>query len=352
MSNRESVKIVNAALDETDGRIILRGVIHPDSLRLLKAAPYQREVLEASKINALMSALATGNVPDVELGMRGEEFSAREDIVYLQDTVYIIDGLQRVTAGIQLLEQGAGHQPRIGAAIHFNTDEKWERDRFKILNLYRSKLSPNVLLRNMKEDNQAVEILYALCEDRNFVLKGRVCWHQNMLKEHLITARTYVRTAGILHGHLGPGRSTQTDAIANGAQAIMEKTGPNVFRANIRTFFDLVDQCWGIQRIAIKSGAVYLRGNFLCCLANLCSRHDVFWKENRLFVEKDLMRKIAQFPVADPEISRLASAGGMAADILYRLLVEHVNNGKRTKRLVAREDIGGSLVDSEEVTSA
>ena len=334
---RDSIKVVNAALDETPGgEIILRGVIDPDSLRLLKTAPYQREVLPLAKISELMKALETGTVPDIELGMRGGDYREREDCFYLQDDTYIIDGLQRVTAGIQLLQKGGDRKPRIGAAIYFSTTEPWERERFKVLNVDRTRLSPNVLLRNLKEDLAVIAMLRNLTDDPTFVMRDRICWDQRMTKGHLITAQTFASTVGFLHAHLGPGRSQRHDELAHGLQKIQERVGMRVMRDNIKTFFDVMDQCWSIRRVAFKEGAVCLRSTFLKTLATLFSRHDVFWRGDRLFVEKDIINKIAAFPITDPSIGQLAAGSSTAGQLLFQMLVEHVNSGKRTRRLVAR----------------
>ena len=73
---RNSVKVINAALDEVKidqvgSQIVLRGVLDNDSLDLLQVSEYQREILPQSKIMDLIGAMKTGRVPDIELGMRG-----------------------------------------------------------------------------------------------------------------------------------------------------------------------------------------------------------------------------------------------------------------------------------------
>ena len=70
----ESIKIINAALDEWNGDILLRGVVDPSSLAHLKVDDYQREILPQSRIKELARAIKSGKVPDIELGMRGGSF--------------------------------------------------------------------------------------------------------------------------------------------------------------------------------------------------------------------------------------------------------------------------------------
>jgi hypothetical protein len=337
-----SIKVCKAALDETpDGKeIILRGVLDPNSLQHLQRADYQREILPLATIAKLMAAFENGNtVPDIDLGMRGQSYTESADCFTLADPVFIIDGLQRVTAGIEFMQRGG--IPHLGATIHFNTSEVWERERFRILNSERAKLSPNVLLRNLRHDIPAINALYVLTNSNNhkgFVLNGRVSWQQRMTREELMTALSLAKVAGVLHSHLGPGRSSKVDELARGIGKIQAAVGPATFRDNLVTFYDVIDSCWGIKRIAFKEGAVYMRLTFQSCLAMAFSRHTDFWKGNRLVVDSSLRRKIAQFPVTDPHVIQLASSSGKARDYLLLLLVNHINNGKRTRRLTQRDN--------------
>src|SRR3989344_3325912 len=145
-----SIKVRHAALDEFDGQIVLRGRIDPVSLGDLKVGPYQRELLPKSKIGDLKTAFKdpSGSVPDLDLGMRGGNFSIDKkaptehgEVLILHDPVFIIDGLQRTTAAKELLLEGC--EARIGAMIHFGTTEEWEQKRFYTLNVARTRLSPN-----------------------------------------------------------------------------------------------------------------------------------------------------------------------------------------------------------------
>lgn len=337
-----SIKITNAALEEgPNDTIRLRGVVDSSCLHLLKSAPYQREALPLAKLGDLIEVYKTGgSVPDIELGMRGQHYVTRGDDFYLQDDVFMIDGLQRVTAAIQAMQLGCELPPRIGARISFSTDEKWEREQFRILNQDRTKLSPSILIRNMKETNEAVAMLYNLCKDSSFVLNGRVCWQQGMNRTELVTALTFLKVAGRLHGFTGRGRSNNQAEVASALERSMKTVGRNIMRDNLKTFFDVVEQCWGIRRVTYKQGAAHLSTTFMSCLADLFSNHYDFWKgdnETRLFVSQDLIRKLALFPiVSDPGVSNLAGSGGKAMEMLYTLLFNHINSGKRTRRLKTR----------------
>lgn len=276
---------------------------------------------------------------------------------FLQDPVYIVDGLQRVSAALELMKQGDARKPRIGVSVHFGTNMTWERKRFDILNSKQKRLSPNVLLKNDRHDNPAIATLFTMTKsDNTFVLRDRVSWAQRMERKKLLTAMTLCRVAGALHAHVGPGRSRGRQALANGNNVIMERIGRNTYRDNIRVFFDFVDECWGVKRVTYKQGANWLKENFLLTLATFLSRHEAFWRGDRLFIEAPLAKKIASFEVADPYVAQLSAAGSTASSILYQLLVEHVNSGKRTKRLRPRDyieeldepsQLNGELTDEE-----
>jgi len=344
MSKPTSIKVIHGALDETpQGEIILRGIIDANSLHLIEVDDYQREVLPLTTIADIMKALETGTVPDIELAMRGGRCLDREGSYYLHDGVYVVDGLQRVTAGLELLKKGL--TPRIGAVIHFNTTKEWEKERFRILNLFRTKLSPNIVVRNLKDENEAVDLLYRLSTDKNFVLGNRVSWKQRMQRDELVTAVTFLKVVARLHGHVVTGtKNSNLEQIADALVRLIEITGPNVFRDNVKAFFELVDQAWGVKRIAFKEGASYIRTNFLMCLASLLSDHYDFWgrgqgngtSEHRLFIEKTLANKFHLFPVSDPQVVNLAGSTGKSRDMLYMLMLQHVNSGKRTRRLKGR----------------
>lgn len=336
------IRLINAALDQIEGGgdILIRGSIDPGTLDGLQTAPYQREILPLASKNSLAKAFREGTlVPDVELGMRGGDFKDVGGGVFeLLDPTFIIDGLQRVSAARGVLKDGLeGKTLRLGAKVYCNTTEAWERERFRVLNVDRRKLSPNVLLRNMREELAVVELLYRLSDDRTFVLGGKVCWTQAMTRDQLINALTMAKALARLHAHVCSGaRGSKYEDIAYGLQAIVDAIGPNIFRANVRAFFDLIDTCYGIKTVHFKEGAVQLRAAFLACLASILSDHTDFWRENKLFIEKDLQRKLAQFPMNDPQIRNLASAAGGARAILYELMVKHLNKGKTTRRLTAR----------------
>lgn len=352
--SRESIKIIHAALDEVEGReIILRGTVSPDSLTRLQVDTYQRETLPLTHIRQLVRAFEEGSsIPDIVLGMRGGDFTERDGAFYLKDDVFIIDGLQRTQAAIQYMNDRGG-TPRLGAAIHFGTSFEWERRLFQLLNGgLRVKLSPNVLLRNERHEHTVVEMLYDLTTtDRTCVMRDRVCWKQRMDRVHLISAMTFLKVATTLHSHVAlGGRCAALDELIRAADKMAEKVTEAVFGANIRSFFAIVDECWGIKSVHFKEGAAYMRLTFLTTLAALFSRHTDFWRGDKLTVDADLRRKIKSFPLTDPNVRNLTAASGKARYMLYQLLLDHVNSGKRTKRLSLRAEF--KMAQAEEMAAA
>ena len=205
---------------------------------------------------------------------------------------------------------------------------------FEVLNVERSKVSPNIILRNRKDENKGVEALYNLSFDPQFVMCRRIAWAQRMNRGELITAAMYGKTVATLHAHIKPARSNHMTVIAGALEKIVAEVGRNTFRDNIRTFFDVLDGAYGIKKIAYRESATYMRGSFLWCLADIFSTYQkVFFSGHKLVVDRTWVKKLALFPLDDPNMCKLASAGGSSRDMLKEYIVRHLNSGKRTKRL-------------------
>lgn len=345
------IKLTNAALDERDSEIILRGVIDPESLEKLLTADYQREVLPASTISQLADAIRKrSGVPDIQLGMRGGQFQEKNDAFYLVDPVYIIDGLQRSAAALRLLKGGT--QPYIGAVVYFNTTEESERAMFKSLNMLRIRLSPNVLLKNEAHESVFLDMLMQLCKDSSFALKGRVCWQQSMLRSHLMTAASLMRISSSLHHRFG-GSDWRQHTINAAAQmdAVSVRLKRTTLRENIKLFINVVDDMWNIREVVYRERAPYLRSGFLTVLARLMNDHEDFWEDSRLVIPSPLRKKLATFPLNDPQVAQLCGSIGSARKILYFMIVDHINSGKRTRRLTplhGEKDETAAYEDEEE----
>lgn len=342
-----SIKVINGALDviEIDGEEIMaiRGVIDPQSLQHIQTPDYQREILSPKKIAALKEALLNGRVPDIDLGMRGESVMEREGVFYLQDPVFVIDGLQRKTAAFEMVQSGAGN-PHIGALIHIGTTENWERKRFEDLNLGQTGLSNNVTLRNMAKSHDGAGVMLRVSQDRGFVLHRKITWGQQMARGDLITAITFYKVVGRLHSHAGPGKGGVRD-IAKGLDKIIKNVGKNNFMHNVRQFFALVDETFGVANVAYRNTAVQLKSSFLLALAGIVSDHESFWEGDKLEVPAHIKKKLATFPITDPHVGQLAGSAGKASFLLEQMLIEHINAGKRTRRLKKRSGLGDEEFD-------
>lgn len=336
------VRIVNGALDESDVSstgIILNGRIEPATLRFLKVDTYQRPLGDRADIyQALKEGLV---VPNIEIGVRGQNFSIDGDDFIIKSPAYIIDGWQRVGTALKILECIPSHPIRIFATLHFGSDEIWERHRFNALNKNVRKISPNLHLKNSRDTNDAIATLYALSiDDSTFPLYKRVSWSQNMQKGELISALTLGLVAQILHMHRAPVTGRSIDSVASGLLVLIGRVSRATLRRNMQTFFQLIDDCWPFASIEYRHSAQQTKGTFLMELARMLSRHPVFWEhnENTLFVSADDRRKLAKFPIRDPQVVQLAGSGGSARKMLYQLLVDHMNSGRRTQRLQSRFD--------------
>lgn len=348
------VKITNGALDDSalnGGTIVLRGVIVPDTMSLLRTDDYQREQQHVTPRSSLWRAMsAKAILPDIELAMRSEKFDSKGDLFTLKDDVFIVDGLQRITTALLYLQKFGPTDIRQGCLLHFNTTKEWERERFKVLNANRSKVSPSVLLRNEREISPAVKMLYNLCTtDKSFVLHNRVQWSQKMARSELVSSLNLLKGVTMLHHHKHSALRTSLSNLIPLFDKQVDLVGSQIFRENIKTFWEVVDECWGV-RLAQYSGAPHLRATFMRALTRMFSDHHDFWvassAERRFFVSQDMRKKLSSLNSSDPTVAGLAGAGGKAPAMLYMMFVDHINSGKRTKRLSSRNP-GGTLLLEE-----
>lgn len=350
----DAVKLTKAALDDTPkGDIVLRGVLDPRTLHLIKVDDYQREILPLSSLSGLVDAFAANaQVPDIVLGMRGGGFLERDGVFTLRNETYVVDGLQRISAAQHVMRTGRNQNPHLGAVVHFNTSRATECDLFRVLNTCQAKLSPGVLLRNLKDSNVAIEMLIMLCHDKSFALAEKVSWNQRMKRSELLTAMSFVRTINILHSSFGPGLSSRYDEAARGAEKLMRGMGRTTYRDNIKTYFEVIDGAFGIRSLQFKQGATHLKGGFLMAMALVMAHHKNFWDANkRLIVTPDVRRKIATFPINDNAVRGLATSNQKGQTLLYRFIIDHLNKGKHIHRLVPfkKADQAKMAEDAEQI---
>jgi hypothetical protein len=357
-----TVKLQNVSLDDRSGEIIAHGWLDIEALESLRVGDYQREILEnprGGRRSSLRSAIEGGDrLPDIMLGMRGEKYTSRshqqgkstviEDML-LENDIYIIDGLQRVSA----LRKHAADHPEdamnvlIGAEVRFNTNREIEAALFTKLNVNRKAMSPSVILRNERNTSNGIATLYGLSmHDKACAMLGKVCWDQQMHRGELCTALAFAKVCITLHRHAAPGgRHVSTlRLIAPTADNMASAVGLQNFRSNIVTFFDVVDEVWGLRGIKYTDKATQTRLNFLLQFAAVISDHEDFWNGKRLTIDAGQKSKLKSFPIDDPTIIRLAGSGPSAGILLYRLLIDHMNKGKAVNRhLTTRRVVDLSL---------
>ena len=352
-----SVRIQNFSLDErkdAEGNktIVGHGWLGTADLEHILVGDYQREILNLTttktggKRSRLLKAVQEGaQLPDIMLGMRGERFSTRGHNAFLEDDVYVVDGLQRISA----MRYQAMNDPdsavnlRIGAEVRFSTNRESEKELFTALNLNRTAMSPNVILRNMRETNKAVLTLFGLSNnDVSFPLYGKVQWNQNMNRSEIVSALLVSKAVLNLHrfdlakGGRVSGGATDVRSVASRLELAAGAVSLSNFRANIHAFFSTLDEIWGIKGIKYADPATHLRGNFLNVLAQFMSDHANFWDGKKLVVDSADRSKLRAFPIDDPSIAKLAAGGIMVAPLLYNYMRDHFNKNRRTNRLVTR----------------
>ena len=339
-----AVRLQNAALDDKgDGTIVAHGWLDYSALLELHVGDYQREILEThkSKKSKLYSAIERGErIPDIMLGMRGQKFTSRGNTFLLEDDVYIVDGLQRVSnfRKFAVANPDEASKIRIGAEVRFNTTRETEKELFTVLNLNRTAMSPNVILRNAREESNGLLTLYGLTHnDPSFSLYGRVCWNQRMNRNELLTALNYCKAALMLHRGLGTVTpTTSVSLVPTQLQRVSNDLGIQTLRDNTYRFFEVIDEVWGIKGVKYVDITTHLRSNFINVLARVFASHDNFWDDKRLVVDGRQRQKLKSFPLDDPSIMKLSGSGSGAADLLYRLMVDHMNKGQRINALVPR----------------
>ena len=89
-------------------RVVIRGELEPETLLALQVDWYQRGTVAPKKIKELMQGIeqSAENFPDLTIGMRGLHHDITNSEVILHDPTFIIDGLQRWTACVMLMEKG------------------------------------------------------------------------------------------------------------------------------------------------------------------------------------------------------------------------------------------------------
>jgi len=126
---------------------------------------------------------------------------------------------------------------------------------------------------------------------------------------------------------------TAHGTLADNMNTVMKRIGRQVVRNNIKTYWGTIDEVFDIKNVTWKEGAGYLRQTFNMVLSRVFANHQDFWNDASFKINIDLKKKLSLFPVTDPHIASLCSASGPSIDILYNMIVQHINSGRRSRRL-------------------
>lgn len=323
-------------------RTVIRGELEPETLLGLEVDWYQRGKVSASKIRDLMEGIKKGaeNIPDITIGMRGTGYDITNTDVMLNDRVFIIDGLQRWTACIMLLDKGI--MPLLGAKVFLPTDINFELMMFRELNSKRTSMAASVLLRNEKEFSRVAGTLWGISRDPAFALANRIAWDQQVERKlggQLLRGITMLDIVAFLHGHIqsisGFNRGGALKRLY-GLEKHIDNVGLQQARTNLIKFFDVVDEVWGIRDAQIKYSETFMTPGWLTTLARVFSDHREFWRENELSVGVSYIRDLKRIRWTDPKLEALARGTSTGLDMLKTSFVEIINKGKSSGRLVDR----------------
>jgi hypothetical protein len=322
-------------------RVVIRGELEPETLLGLQYDWYQRGKVNAKKIREMMDGIekSAENFPDLTIGMRGVAHDITNSEVILHDPTYIIDGLQRWTASVMLMEKGV--LPYMGCKVFLASDIDFELRMFRDLNSKRTSMSASVLLRNEKEYSRVAATLWGLARDPRFALCNRVAWDQQVdktLNGHLMRGVTLLDVVFILHSHV-PTVTFQRGPVVKRLYALekyIDAVGLQQVRENLTTFFDVVDEAWGIRNSQIKYNETFLTPGWLQTLAKLFSDHREFWRDTELSVSASLMRDLKRIRWTDQNLEMMARGNATAQEHLKSAFLDIINKGKSTGRLIDR----------------
>jgi hypothetical protein len=322
-------------------RVVIRGELEPATLSNLEVDWYQRGKVPANKIRELMDGIERNaeNFPDLTIGMRGTQHDVTNTDVLLHDPTYIIDGLQRWTACIMLMDKGL--LPYLGCKVFLSSDIDFELRMFRDLNSKRTSMSASVLLRNEKEYSRVAGTLWGTSRDKLFALADRVAWDQQVdrkLGGDLLRGISLLDIMVSLHAHF-PSAIVSRGAVLKrlySVEKFIDNIGLQRARENLIAFFDVVDSVWGIRNSQIKYSETFMTPGWLLTLARVFSDHREFWRESELSVSVPFIRDMKRIRRDDPKLEMLARGNNTGREMLNTAFVDIINKGKSTGRLVDR----------------
>ena len=334
---------------ESPGRRIIRGELEPESLMALEFDWYQRGRLSPGKLNRLMRGVREGSeFPDITVGMRGHDFAeiGNSTALELFDPCYVIDGMQRVSAFIMVMEDSPEIPIRLGVKAFLDSDVDFENRLFTKMNTGHTSVSACVILRNEKEHSRLAGTLYGLTvTDRDFALHNRICWQQvvdGSVGGHLMRGNVLLKILATLHAHImrGPGILNKVLDLLTSCERKIDLVGLHQSRLNLIAFFDAIDEAWGIRQAPIKFGTVYLQDGWTQVVAKIFNNHREFWHGKELFISRDAVRDLRKINPNDAELVGLARGNRTQHLMLYQLMLNIMNKGQTAaNRYVDRDTL-------------
>lgn len=332
----KSVRIIHAGVGEgvVWGRMaqVVRGTLLPQFMPEAKGViiipEYQRmEMTSGDKQADLMAALAPEGIGvpgDLLACMRGESFHrvGQSEVVLETDSLYLLDGHQRIAAARARLKAGQKVQP-LGIKILLGTAEEEEVKLFEQHNLYQTNVSSDVHLRN-SDTNPTIRDLHKFATTTEGFPKVR--WDQQKVPGEQLKARMLFETTIVLHGY-SPGKPL--DEILVALEEVGKKHGTTLVVQNVKAFFEVVEEIFGVRPDderddAVRVSKLMYRLPLLCGLAKLFSKYEQFWDKkspNKLKVSKVDIKKLRGLKAKDldRELERAGATKAVHELLLRRL---------------------------------
>jgi len=302
------------------GRVVVMGIMDPGDLDILITPAYQRELLPVRSVEEWQQAFFAGEVPPLDLGSFQSRVTVRKDGgVTIAGDVNIIDGVQRRTAARLIRNQGG--TVWLPVMVYLGTTYEWELARFRVLNGNRRQVSTNVLLRNARQANAAIDALYAMSVDEyDSVLSGRVQWEQNPRPGNLFTAVSLVRTVALLHHHFGKGmRESSAEHLAWALDDVATDLSKEVFRKNVEIFFGIIGAAVDIATVQKPRNFVQLRLGYLLSLASMLGGRAEFWRGSELVLTKAALEGLSAFRLDPLQVDAVSNRGRVMEGLVERL---------------------------------
>jgi hypothetical protein len=315
----------------------MTGEIEWDSLARLAIPDYQREEIPKQIQKVYEAAFNLEPINPIEVCSRGTDFDLankgeNSQKLVLKDNVYIIDGQQRRAAFIKIFREGANDKvSRLRVTIYLGTNEKWESERFNIVNFMPIKVSPSVYMKNQRLNYQSVDILYRLTQERDSALYGKVQWSQAKNRQNIFTSLIYGSSVGCLLA--GREIKATKNELPKRLEELLEKYGEEAFRNNARTMFEIYNEIWNIDSFTFSDKVIQVKGNFVRAFGLFLGQHDEFWRttgsSRELMVPARVTEKLKRFPVEERITQATFESTKMAVIAGARLFTEYVNKNVR-----------------------